>query len=120
MKKELICIVCPLGCRLTVEKENDSLNVTGNTCPRGAKYGSEEVTNPTRMVTSTVVLKNAKLTRLPVATSCPIPKAKIEEVMAQINKVKVKAPVKLGDVIIQNVARSGADIIATRSFDSIK
>ena len=120
MKKELVCIVCPLGCRLTVEGEIHSLKVTGNTCPRGAKYGCEEVTNPTRMVTSTVVLKNAKLTRLPVATSNPIPKSKINEVMKQINSVSVKAPVKMGDIIIENVAQSGANIIATRSFESIK
>ena len=119
-KKEMVCIVCPMSCHLSVEMEDDKvISVTGNTCIRGSKYASEELTNPTRMVTSTVLLKNAKCTRLPVATASPIPKAKIFDVMNQINKVKVKAPVKLGDVIIKNVAKTGVNVIATRSFESI-
>ena len=120
IKKEMVCIICPMSCHLSVEIENEAVKcVTGNTCPRGAKYASEEICNPTRMVTSTVLLKNAKLTRLPVATEHPVPKNKIFEVMDQINKAKVKAPVKLGDVIIENVAKTGVNVIATRSFESI-
>lgn len=119
-KKEMVCIICPMSCHLSVEMEdNKVMSVTGNTCIRGAKYASEEICNPTRMVTSTVLLANAKISRLPVATASPIPKAKIFEVMDEINKVKVKAPVKLGDVIIRNVAKTGVDIVATRSFESI-
>ena len=77
IKKEMVCIVCPMSCHLSVEIENDTVvSVTGNTCPRGAKYASDEIHNPTRMVTSTVVLKNAKITRLPVSTEHPIPKDK--------------------------------------------
>lgn len=121
VSKELVCIVCPMGCRLQVEYDKKGVqSVSGNTCPRGAKYGSEEVMNPMRMVTSTVLLKNAKLTRLPVSTRSPIPKSKVLDVMKQINKVKVKAPVQMGEVIIENVCRSGVDVIATRSFESIK
>lgn len=121
MKKEMVCIVCPMSCHLSVEMENKKVkSVTGNTCPRGAKYAKEEMVNPTRMVTSTVVLKNAKLTRLPVVTSAPIPKGKIMDVMKQINKVKVKAPVKKDDIILENVCRTGVNIIASRSFDAIK
>ncbi len=121
MKKEMVCIVCPMSCHLSVEIEKKKVkSVVGNTCPRGAKYASEELTNPTRMVTSTVFLKNAELNRLPVVTSAPIPKQKIKDVMKQINKVKVKAPVKRNDVIIENVSRTGVNIIASRSFESIK
>ena len=121
MVKEMVCIVCPMSCHLSVEMDKKKvLSVSGNTCPRGAKYANEEITNPTRMVTSTVLLKNAALTRLPVMTRTPIPKGKIRDVMKQINKVKVKAPVKMYDVIIENVARTGVDIIASRSIDSIK
>ena len=120
MIKEMVCIVCPMSCHLSVEIEDGRvMSVTGNTCPRGAKYASEEICNPTRMVTSTVTLKNAKIARLPVATDKPIPKNKIFEVMEHINRVSVKAPVKLGDIIISNVAKTGANIIATRSFESI-
>ncbi len=121
MTKEMICIVCPMSCHLSVELEKNVVkSVTGNTCPRGVKYANEELTNPTRMVTSTVVIKNARLTRLPVASRSPIPKDKINDVMAQINKVKVKAPIARDDVIIKNVARTGVDIIASRSMESIK
>lgn len=118
MIKEMVCIVCPMSCKLSVEMENDKvISVTGNTCIRGVKYANEELTNPTRNVTSTVMIKNAALTRLPVATRSPIPKNKIFEVMKQINMVKVKAPIRKDDIIIKNVAKTGVDIIASRSMD---
>lgn len=121
MIKEMVCIVCPMSCKLSVEMDNNKVKgVSGNSCIRGVKYATEELTNPTRMVTSTVVIKNATLTRLPVTTRNPIPKDKINDVMKQINKVKVKAPVKREDVIISNVAKTGVDIIASRSMDAIK
>lgn len=121
MKKEMVCIVCPMSCHLSVELEKKQVkSVEGNSCPRGAKYASEELTNPTRMVTSTVTLKNASLTRLPVVTEHPIPKGKIKDVMKQINKVKVKAPVSRNDIIIENVSRTGVNVIASRSFEGIK
>lgn len=111
--KELICIVCPKGCHLKVD---ENLNVTGNGCIRGIKYGIDELTNPTRMVTSTVAIENAHISRLPVATSNPIPKDKIMEVMEEINKVKVVAPIYVKDVIIHNVLDLGVDVVATRTL----
>lgn len=121
MKKEMVCIICPMSCHLCVEIDKKKVkNVEGNSCPRGVKYATEELTNPTRIVTSTVMLKNAKLTRLPVVTEKPIPKAKIKDVMKQIDKVKVKAPVSRNDIIIENVSRTGVNVIASRSFESIK
>lgn len=121
MVKEMVCIVCPMSCHLSVEMDKKKVkSVSGNSCPRGLKYANEEMTNPTRMVTSTVFLKNAALTRLPVMTESPVPKRKIKDVMKQINKVKVKAPVKMYDIIIENVARTGVNVIASRSIDAIK
>ena len=111
--KEFICIVCPRGCHLKVD---DDMNVTGNTCPRGKVYALNEITNPTRMITSTVAIESTELRRLPVMTSAPIPKGKIFDVMAEINKVRVKAPVKINDVIIKNVLGLDSDIIATRNI----
>lgn len=111
--KELICIVCPKGCHLKVD---ENLNVTGNACMRGVKYGVDEITNPTRTVTSTVVILNGEISRLPVVTSKPIPKGKILEVMEEINKVKVEAPVYVKDVIIANVLDLGVDVVATREI----
>lgn len=111
--KELICIVCPKGCRLKVD---DNFNVTGNGCVRGIKYAKDELTNPTRMLTSTVSVTGGTITRLPVATSNPIPKDKIMDVMNEINKVVVSAPVFVKDVIIKNVLNLDVDVVATRDI----
>ena len=111
--KEFICIVCPRGCHLKVD---DNMNVTGNTCPRGKVYALNEITNPTRMITSTVAINSVELKRLPVMTSKPIPKGKIFDVMEEINKVRANAPVKINDVIIENVLGLDSNIIATRNI----
>ena len=111
--KEFICIVCPRGCHLKVD---DDMNVSGNTCPRGKVYALNEITNPTRMITSTVAIESEELKRLPVMTSMPIPKGKIFDVMEEINKVRIKTPIKIGDVIIKNVLGLDSDIIATRNI----
>jgi CxxC motif-containing protein len=110
--KELICIVCPKGCRLQVD---ENMNVTGNGCPRGIVYGRAEILNPTRLLSSTVKIKSEFLARLPVATSGEIPKARIFDVMEVINQIEVNAPVKLRDVIVPNILGLGVDLIATRS-----
>ena len=90
--------------------------MTGNSCPRGKEYAINEVTNPTRTITSTVAISGGELHRLPVMTSSPIPKGKIFEVMQEIDKVRACAPVRIGDVIIRNVLGTGSDIIATRNI----
>ncbi len=110
---KFICIVCPRGCHLSVD---ENLNVTGNSCPRGKEYAINEVTNPTRTITSTVAISGSELHRLPVMTSSPIPKGKIFEVMQEIDKVRACAPVRIGDVIIRDVLGTGSDIIATRNI----
>jgi CxxC motif-containing protein len=116
-ERELICIVCPRGCHLKVD---DQLNVTGNSCPRGAVYGKQEVTNPTRVVTSTVSILGAELPVCPVKTAHPIPKGKIFDVMASINETVIHAPIAIGDVVIANVADTGVDIISTRDMRKAK
>ena len=114
--RKLICISCPRGCHLEVD---ENLNVTGNTCPRGKTYGIAEVTNPTRMISSTVKITNGEIIRLPVATASPIPKGKIFEVMAEINKITVDAPIKCGEAVIKNVLGLGVDIVSTRTVERI-
>ena len=118
-EKSVICIMCPIGCRLTVIKDRSKENgyrVEGNTCKRGIDYGIKEVTNPTRILPTTVKIKNASLRRLPVRTEHPIPKKLIFECMKEINKVKVVAPIKSGDIIIKNIAGTGINVIASRSM----
>lgn len=115
--RELICIVCPRGCHLKVTSQDNRYIVTGNSCPRGEKYAISELTNPTRMVTSTVRVLDGDLPRLPVVTSKPIPKKMIFDVMNEINNKVVSAPVKAQQVIIENVLGLGVDICATRNIN---
>ena len=110
---DLICIVCPRGCHLKVD---DKMNVTGNFCPRGKQYALSELTNPVRMITSTVDVENRINTRLSIATSMPIPKNKIFEVMEIIRKTKVSAPIQMGDIVVSNVLNLHVDLIATKEI----
>ena len=112
----LICIGCPLGCPLTVEMEgNEVKSVAGNTCPRGDAYAKKELTNPTRIVTSTVRVAGGKLAMVSVKTQSDIPKGKIFDCVKALKDVEVVAPVKIGDVIVENVAGTGVNVIATKN-----
>ena len=111
--KEFTCIICPRGCRLKID---DNLNVTGNTCIRGAQYAKEEVTCPKRTITSSIRVANRPFTLVSVKTSTSIPKEKICEVMNEINKLKVDAPTKVNDVVLKNVLNTGADIVITKNI----
>jgi len=111
--KSLICITCPRGCHLEVD---DNMKVTGNSCIRGEKYAIQELTAPKRMITSTVRIESSNQRMLPVMTNAPIPKDRIFDVMKELAKVRVKAPIKIHDVIIENVLDLGVDIIATKSI----
>ena len=112
--KELTCIICPRGCHLVVD---DELNVTGNSCPRGAVYAKQELTNPTRTLTTTVKIKAKNAVRLPVKSKEPLPKGKIMEAMKEINKATVLAPIHIGDVVIKNILGLGIDIVATKDIE---
>jgi len=117
--RELTCINCPLGCSLTVTIDGENISVTGNTCKRGEAYGKKEVTNPTRIVTSSVVVEGGTIERASVKTAMDIPKEKIFDIMDEIHKIKVKAPVHIGDVIITNVAGTGVDIVASKDVEAV-
>ena len=115
-KRELICIGCPMGCPLTVEMNGtEVVSVTGNTCPRGDAYARKEVTNPTRIVTSTVKVEGGKVDMVSVKTKEDIPKGKIFECVKALKDITVEAPVHIGDVILKDVAGTGVDIIATKN-----
>ena len=112
----MICIGCPMGCPLTVEMNGtEVVSVTGNTCPRGDAYARKEVTNPTRIVTSTVKVEDGKVDMVSVKTKEDIPKGKIFECVKALKGITVKAPVHIGDVILKDVAGTGVDIIATKN-----
>ncbi len=113
---ELTCINCPLGCLLTVVVDDgEVVSVTGNTCKRGDSYGRKEVTNPTRIVTTSVpVVGSATQKMVSVKTAHDVPKELIFDVMRALRDVRVTAPVSIGDVVVADVCGTGVDIIATR------
>lgn len=116
MKRELTCICCPRGCTLTVEYEGkDVFSVTGNTCTRGDKYAREEVVEPKRVVTSTIKVEGGRDNVTSVRTNAGVPKAKIFEVMEEINSVVLKAPVRIGDIAVKDICGTGADLLVTRN-----
>lgn len=113
-KKILTCINCPMGCALTALMEGDKVvSVSGNTCSRGESYAIKEMTNPTRIVTSTVRVTGGKSDTVSVKTKEDIPKGKIFDCIRELKNVSVQAPVRIGDVIVANIAGTGIDIVAT-------
>ena len=116
-EKNLTCIGCPLGCALKVTIDGENVTVTGNTCKRGADYGAKEVTHPTRIVTSTVCVKNGTIPMVSVKTKEDIPKDKIFACMEEIRKVSVAAPVHIGDIVIEDCAGTGVPVIATKNVE---
>ncbi|MDY6826736.1 MAG: DUF1667 domain-containing protein [Bacillota bacterium] len=117
--KEMICILCPLGCRMEVKEKEDQpgeLLVHGHKCKQGKVYAHQEFYNPTRTLTSTVVIRNASLPRLPVKTDRPIPKDLIFKAVEEIARVEMEAPVEMGDLIIENLLGTGSNVVATRSM----
>ncbi|MBN2558183.1 MAG: DUF1667 domain-containing protein [Clostridia bacterium] len=118
MKKEMICIRCPKGCRMNVEYENEKIiRVTGNGCKKGEAYAFDEIVKPMRIVTSTVRVVGGRLPVVPVKTSIPVRRSIIFPVMQEIYKASVKAPIKEGQVLIKNPADCGADVVATLGME---
>jgi CxxC motif-containing protein len=131
--RELICIVCPTGCALTVTEAAGAdgvpvLGVTGNRCPRGEVYALEEVTDPRRTVTATCAINGGaanggndshglNVRRVPVKTSSPCSKEKIPSLLKDIYDIKVRLPVKAGDLVIENWKDSGINVIVTRNVN---
>lgn len=119
-ERKLTCIGCPMGCQLTVTMENGEVTaVAGNTCPRGAAYAKDEVTNPTRIVTSIVKVKGGNLAAVCCKTQSVIPKGKIFDILEELKPIVMEAPVKIGDVIVANVAGTGVDVIATKNIAAV-
>jgi CxxC motif-containing protein len=129
VSEELICITCPMGCHLEVERlDNGELAVTGNRCVRGVRYANEELLAPRRVVSATAALAGgavagaarlrdlAMVSRLPVRTSVPFPRNDVPGLLEAIYELKVELPVARGDVLIKDYKGSGVDVIATRTL----
>lgn len=113
-KRMLTCIGCPLGCSLTAAPTADGFDITGYTCKRGLEYAKKELTRPERTVTSTVRVSGGKANVVSVRTATDVPKDAIFRVMEAINAMVVPAPVKIGDVLCENIADTGVALTATK------
>jgi CxxC motif-containing protein len=114
--RELVCIACPVGCRLQVRQEpGGEIRVQGNQCEKGDTYGREELLAPRRVVTATVRLAGAALRRLPVKTRRPLPREHIGALLAEASRLEVRAPVARGQVLLADFLGTGVDLVATRT-----
>ncbi len=117
-EKELICVNCPMGCRVKVQLDGDKvISVSGNSCIRGKTYAEKECVRPERILTTTVKVEGGTHRVLPVITDKEIPLDMIFDAMEVIKKVSVSAPVSEGQVIVDNILGSGASVIASRSMN---
>lgn len=114
-KKEFICIGCPLGCNVTSETEGREIkSITGNTCPRGADYVTKELTDPRRIVTSLVRVTGGELPVVSVKTASDIPKDRISQCVRELKALCLQAPVRMGQVVLEDVCGTGIPVVATR------
>ena len=111
--KDMICICCPMGCALHVTRDGERISVTGFTCKRGEAYGVQEMRCPMRTVTSSVRVNDGVRPVCSVKTATQVPKAAIGGVLAAIRDLTVSAPVRIGDVLAENIAGTGARLVAT-------
>ena len=118
VQKDVTCVICPNSCTITVKQmKSGELVLSGNTCKRGEVYATNEFTDPKRMLATTVRIKNAYIPLVPVRTSVAVTKTKLNEILDILARIEVEAPIKCGDVIVQDVLGLGADVIATRTLD---
>ncbi|MBN1487451.1 MAG: DUF1667 domain-containing protein [Anaerolineae bacterium] len=115
--EKMICITCPMGCTLQVTHEGETvLNVEGNACKRGEEYVKRELTDPRRMVATTVKVKGGTHPLLPVYTESAVSKPRIFELLQKVREVELQAPVTMGDVILEDPLGDGINIVASRSM----
>ena len=118
MKREFTCIICPNGCRISVEYEGTNIkNITGDECPKGKDYVKNEITNPLRVFTGSVLVENGDFSLVSVKTPVPIPKKYLKKVGEITHRIKVEAPVEIGKIIASNLFGDDIDLIATRKVE---
>lgn len=113
MNRELTCIVCPNGCRITVAGAPGSLQISGQRCPRGAAYAQTELTHPMRSLTTTVRTSDPAHPALPVRTGGEIPKERLFDALRALSAVCIAPPVAVGDVVYENLCGTGVSVVAT-------
>ena len=120
MTKTLTCILCPSGCEIeAVYDGTDVLSLKGNKCPRGADYVEQELTHPVRTISTSVLVRGGELPLCSVRLTNPVPREKIFDVMGEIRKLSLDAPVQIGQILIHDVLGLGSDVIATRPIERV-
>jgi len=118
MKKKFICIICPNGCEIEAEFDEKGIQrLEGNTCEKGEEYVRKEIFSPERGLATSVRVENGSLPLVSVKTSKPIPKERIMDVMEEVAKLNVPAPVKVGDILLEDILGIGADLVATKNIE---
>jgi len=116
--RTLTCISCPLGCDLEAEVVGDTVTVTGNRCDKGVAYAKAEILNPQRVVTSNILVEGGICPLVSVKTSAPIPKGLIGKMIQELKNMKIRAPIRIGQILIRNLLGTGIDVIATREVET--
>ena len=120
MNRTFTCILCPNGCEIRTEYQGTEIrSVSGNKCPKGAEYVEQEITAPVRNLTSSVLVENGALPLGSVRLTRPVPKDRLFDIMAEIRKVTLQAPVQAGQIVIPDVLGLGSDVIATRDVEPV-
>ena len=120
MNRTFTCILCPNGCEISVSySENDISSVSGNKCLKGTEYVEQEIRHPVRTIASSVLVEGGSMPLCSVRLSAPVPKGRIFDVMAEIRKIRVTAPVRIGDTVIEDCAGTGISVIATKNVESV-
>ncbi|HNV43781.1 MAG: DUF1667 domain-containing protein [Spirochaetes bacterium] len=118
---DMVCIQCPMGCKIKVSLDDDEkvTEISGYTCKSGKDYALQEVTDPHRVITTSIKVIGGNLPLVSVKTSKPVPKRLVLEIMDIIKNSQVHAPVELNQIIISNIAETGSDILATKSVEKL-
>jgi CxxC motif-containing protein len=118
MEREFICIICPNGCRIKVEYEGTNIkNIRGDECPKGKDYVKNEITNPLRVFTGSVLVESGDFSLVSVKTLSPIPKKYLKKVGEITRRIKVEAPIEIGQVVAFNLLNENIDLVATREIE---
>ncbi len=120
-EQDFICITCPMGCSIAVIHDGATIvELSGNNCKRGKTYVQGELTDPRRMVASTVKIRGSTHPLLPVYTAAPFPKGKIRDLLAALREVELQAPVKMEQVVVENVLGTGINVVASRDMPALE
>ena len=116
-RKHFTCVTCPVGCEIDVElQDSDVVSIEGSKCAKGKEFVLQELQEPMRILTTTIPIKGAKWAMLPVRSDEPIPKRLFFQVIRELANIELHAPVKISDVIVEDIAGTGANIVATRNM----